>query len=309
MLRLKSFFLSGMSLLMLGLFPAAACASQEARPVEMSVAAVKQYYRDRDYISLFDALVFAGGEYTQVIRPSEIYFSRPVYSFGVLRHLEPILSKVEKVYLRGELRGVPLKYVHAQKTSQEVLSSGGAIVHSVGMDDDRFEEGLSLGLAGTLTIFPKTKNYTDQLSLMFNELRRARKTILKFSQAGHFSKRGWFSCAQMKIGHQLDGALSPYENGRRLSVISAWSFGGEFPHPDETRRCRLQGFLSVVGIRGSVHSNFEALHVKESGEPTVGPEIQCALDLLYHPQISDGMTRSDALSLLDKLEKLETYCD
>ena len=308
-MRLKSVFVGGLSLLMLGLFPTAVWASEEGRAVEMSVAAVKQYYRDRDYVSLFDALVFAGGEYTKVIRPSEIYFSRPVHSFGVLRHLEPILSKVEKVYLRGKLRGVPSKYVHAQKTSQEVLSSGGAIFHLVGMDDDRFEEELSLELAGTLTIFPKTKSYTDQLSSMFNELRRARKIISKFSQAGHFSERGWFSCAQMKIGHKLDGALSPFENARRLSVISAWSFGGEFPHPFETSRCRLQGFLSVVGIRGSVHSNFEALHVKENGEPTIGPELQCALDLLYHPQISDGMDREKALSVLTALSKEDLHCE
>lgn len=221
----------------------------------------------------------------------------------------PILSKVDKVYLQGDLRQAPTNFVDAHKTPQEVLAGGGAVVHTFAMGYQNFERDLQSGYERTLAVFPPTESYKTQLSVMFDSLKKARRSIVKSSDEGHFSERGWFSCAQLKVGHKLDGALDALESSPRVSTTSAWSIGSGRPHPYETGGCRLQGLLSVVGLRGGSETNMAELYTGMDGAPIIGPELRCVLNLLYNSKISDGMKRNDVLAILVSLNEVEANCD
>lgn len=111
-------------------------------------------------------------------------------------------------------------YVCAQITSQEVLSAGGSVVHTFGIGDENFARHLQSCFKGTLAVFPQTESYVNQLSLMFDDVKGASRSILKSSDAGYFFERGWFSCTQLKVDHKLDGALHALENAPWLSTTS-----------------------------------------------------------------------------------------
>ena len=319
LMRLKSLFVGGLSLLMLGLFPTAVWASEEGRPVEMSVAAVKQYYRDRDYVSLFDALVFAGGVETNVSRAPEIYYLPTVYRFGALKHLEPVFSKVNKVYfrfsklnkvyLRDKQSEFPNRYRPVAKTSQELFFDGGVLFSSTGLSDKEFERQLQAEVPKVQLKFPQTPDYRDQISALFTEIKRTQKTANRLSEKGSFPTPNWFSCSHLRIGHSLKGLAEARVSAPRRSTITVWMFNGRFPHPDQIKACMQAGFLSVVGLLGSIHPKLSGLHVASNGELKIGRELQCALDVLYHPQISDGMDREKALSVLTALPKEELHCE
>ena len=308
-MRLKSLFVGGLSLLMLGLFPTAVWASEEGRPVEMSVAAVKQYYRDRDYVSLFDALVFAGGEYTKVIRPSEIYTSKMIRFTGQYDYLDPAISKVGKVYFRGDRQRGPIKEWPNPKTPQEVLEAGGSLVLSMSMGGKNFEREFLTQRKRVRSQFPLTKDYKILLSILFEELRVARNLATNLWDTGQLSKDGWYSCSHIKMNHTLDGAPYVLDDTPGQSAISVSMYGGRLPLGVQGKICFQQAFLFVVGLRGSTHLQLKKIHLISERRVGVGPVLKCALDLLYHPTISAGMDREKALSVLTALPKEDLHCE
>ena len=309
LMRLKSLFVGGLSFLMLGLFPTAVWASEEGRPVEMSVAAVKQYYRDRDYVSLFDALVFAGGEYTKVMRPTEIFIAKKIYSHDQYDYLKPALSKVGKVHFLGNRQPGPIKDWPVPKTAQEVLSSGGLIILSMAMGGKNFEKEFWAQREKVRSMFPQTENFKGPLSTIFDELKLSQKVATNLSNSGQLSKDGWFSCSHIRVGHTFEGTPRDLSDAPRQSVISAWMFGGRFPRTYQTLTCFQQDFLFAVGLLGSSHPQLEKIHLISDRKVGIGPVLKCALDLLYHPAISDGMDREKALSALTALPKEELHCE
>lgn len=308
-MRLKSLFVGGLSLLMLGLFPAVVWASEEVRRVEMTVSAVKQYYRDRDYVSLFDILVFAGGMETNISRPAEIYFANHVHHFSQWEYLEPIFSKVGKIHLKRPVPGTPSQFKHPPKKSQVVLSAGGAIFHSLGLRDEEVEKRLSEKLSKTRLMFPLTPDYENHFSKLVGVLIGVQRAEKEFAKNTFSSNERWFSCSLVKHGHASDGTFSLLESRPHYSLTSIWMFGERLPPPRIIKRCTLQGFLSVVGLRGIPHLGLAELHVASNGAAVIGSELQCALDLLYHPQIIDGMSRTEALAVLSKYKNEGISCE
>lgn len=301
--------MGGLSLLMLGLFPTFAWASKEVRPVEMSVAAVKQYYRDRDYVSLFDALVFAGGEYTKVMRPTEIYSSNKIWFAGQYSNLEPAISKLDTIHFRGDVQWGPVKQWPASKTPQEVLGSGGSVLMTMGMGGENFERNFLTQRVKVQSLFPQTSDYEILLSSLFDKLNMAKGVADKLWASGQLAKEGWFSCSHMRVGHALDGSVKAIGNSPRLSVVSAWMYNGRFPEGYQINTCLQQDFLFVVGLLGSSHPKLEKIHLISDRRVGVGPVLKCALDLLYHPTISAGMDRAKALSVITALQKEGVHCE
>lgn len=308
-MRLKSLFVGGLSLLMLGLFPTVVWSSEEVRRLEVTASAVKQYYRDRDYVSLFDALVFAGGMETNISRPAEIYFANHVHYFSQWEYLEPIFSKVGKILLKRPVPGTPSQYKHPPKKSQVVLSTGGAIFNSLGLRDEEVEKRLSEKLSKTRLMFPLTPDYENHFSKLVGVLSKVQRAEKEFAKKRFSSNAQWFSCSLVKHGHASDGTFSTLESLPQYSLTSIWMFGERLPPPRIIKRCTLQGFLSVVGLRGIPHLGLAELHVAPNGAAVIGAELQCALDLLYHPMISDGMDREKALSVLTELPKEDLHCE
>lgn len=193
---------------------------------------------------------------------------------------------------------------------QEVLSTGGAIFHSVAVGDKDVKEKLSRYLSRSELMFPQTASYKNYFSSLVDVLVRVQRSEEKISAATTPSNEGWFACSLVKLGHALDGTFSAHENPPRQSITSFWMFGGRgFPPVRLIKTCGLQGLLAVVGLRGSMLPELAKLHTTPSGEAVIGAELQCALDLLYHPAISDGMSRTEALAVLSKYKNEGISCE
>lgn len=269
--------------LVIGILASIAAFTKVAAAAEKSdFMDIRRYYQTNDLVNFFDAAVFNGIEDAVLIKPGEVVVT-PVLQTAREFPYQLEFSRDYNIELcmvgRGCGQDSPVVYFEARGANRLTF---------FGMP---LEEWIMLNISEREQFRPSVNAYM--------ELVEKGARLVESAQGRQVTR----TCVSVAIGHDLNWTPKLTSSAPRVLVLSNHVYSSWFDRPS-TSRCLLSSLLQATGVRASVTDLF--VEVEQVAQ--FGPEVDCILKLLADDSLIDGMSRNEALQVIEEIQASGASC-